>query len=52
MNNRQRSQRLSRLRKSPGFPPSRRRQPATPAEGTTPTTPQTENPTASSSDSA
>ncbi|MEU8543750.1 hypothetical protein AB0C52_27805 [Streptomyces sp. NPDC048717] len=26
MNNRQRSHRLSRLRKSPGFPPSRRRQ--------------------------
>ncbi|MER8231452.1 hypothetical protein [Streptomyces sp. NPDC094049] len=52
MNNRARSQRLSRLRKSPGYPPSRRPRSATPTEGTTPSTPQSENPNTTSSDSA
>ncbi len=52
MNNRQRNRRMSRLRQSPGFPPRRRRRTADPAEGTTPATPRTEAPDASSSDTA
>lgn len=52
MNNRQRSRRLSRLRKSPGFPPSRRRRATEPAEGTTPAAEQAETADTSPSDTA
>ncbi|MEV6080592.1 hypothetical protein AB0L80_36665 [Streptomyces sp. NPDC052069] len=49
MNNRQRNRRASRLRQSPGWPPSRRRVSGR-TEGTTPTTPHTEAPDASPSE--
>ncbi|MEU6931027.1 hypothetical protein AB0A05_17945 [Streptomyces sp. NPDC046374] len=52
MANRPRTRRLSRLRLSPGFPPTRRRQTPDPIEGTTPATPRAETPDASSTDSA
>ncbi|MFI0777166.1 hypothetical protein [Streptomyces sp. NPDC021212] len=52
MNNRQRNRRASRLRQSPDWPPSRRRRAADRTEGTTPTTPRTEAPDASPSETA
>ncbi|MFE3883472.1 hypothetical protein ACFXPQ_11310 [Streptomyces lydicus] len=52
MNNRQRNRRMSRLRQSPGFPPSRRRRTTDPAEGTVPATERDETPDASPSGKA
>ncbi|MFE3018925.1 hypothetical protein [Streptomyces sp. NPDC059256] len=50
MNNRQRSRRASRLRQSPGWPPSRRRRAADQTEDTTPATPRAEVPDTSPSE--
>ncbi|MER6604823.1 hypothetical protein ABT282_02610 [Streptomyces sp. NPDC000927] len=53
MNNRQRNRRVSRLRQSPDWPPSRRRRRADDrTEGTTPATPHSEEPDASPSETA
>ncbi|MEW2065744.1 hypothetical protein [Streptomyces sp. NPDC007346] len=52
MNNRQRNRRASRLRQSPDWPPSRRRRAGDRTEGTTPTTPRTEAPDSSPSETA
>ncbi|MHC0429190.1 hypothetical protein ACX6XY_03235 [Streptomyces sp. O3] len=52
MNNRQRNRRVSRLRQSPDWPPSRRRRAVGQTEGTTPTNPRTEAPDASPSETA
>ncbi|MFE0422234.1 hypothetical protein [Streptomyces sp. NPDC058953] len=52
MNNRQRNRRAIRLRQSPGWPPSRRRRAVSRTEDTTPTTPPTETPDASPSETA
>ncbi|MFD8916763.1 hypothetical protein CU044_7535 [Streptomyces sp. L-9-10] len=52
MNNRQRNRRVSRLRQSPGFPPSRRRRTSDTAEGTTPANQRTETPDTPSSETA
>ncbi|MFE2596881.1 hypothetical protein ACFXCZ_10330 [Streptomyces sp. NPDC059396] len=52
MNNRQRNRRASRLRKSPDWPPSRRQRAAGQTEGTTPSTPHTEAPDASPSETS
>ncbi|MEV7286100.1 hypothetical protein AB0O01_16260 [Streptomyces sp. NPDC093252] len=55
MNNRQRNRRVIRLRTSPGFPPSRRKEKAGLTEGSTPsaaTTESTDTPNTSSTDTA
>ncbi|MEW2162216.1 hypothetical protein AB0912_04355 [Streptomyces sp. NPDC007084] len=52
MNSRQRNRRAARLRKSPDWPPSRRRRAAVRTEDTTPATLPTEAPDASSSETA
>jgi hypothetical protein len=44
MNSRQRNRRMSRLRKSPDFPPSHRRRAVGQTEDITPATPQAEAP--------
>ncbi|MEU9331776.1 hypothetical protein AB0D49_01245 [Streptomyces sp. NPDC048290] len=53
MSNRQRNRRVIRLRKSPGFPPSRRRPKTDPADGAIPgaaTTEATDTPNTASND--
>ncbi|WP_159031183.1 hypothetical protein [Streptomyces acidiscabies] len=52
MNNRQRNRRVSRLRKSPDWPPTRRRRAVDRPEGTTPATPHSEEPDVSPSETA
>ncbi|MFD8933874.1 hypothetical protein ACFV0R_01210 [Streptomyces sp. NPDC059578] len=52
MNNRQRNSRASRLRRSPDWPPSRRRRAADRTEGTAPAAPRPEAPDPSPSETA